>query len=167
MSHSNSYSPSKQQEVPHTTELPYPYERGVTIYIGLCLFLWFFVAPLIAPTDVPPEGMPSIPPYLLALQFLVGYGVPAIVVQADWRRHHRSQSLCNPTTGGRPSDDELKGMTVIEQLCACGLLDAWNEAAMNRERTQMIALLLQTSIQDDQAERTTDAVLENPEIHGY
>ena len=58
-------------------------------------------------------------------------------------------------------------MTVNERLFACGLLDAWDKAAMNRDRPQMIALLLQTAIERDQAERTTDAVLENPKMYGF
>ncbi|GAA5504636.1 hypothetical protein Rcae01_00075 [Novipirellula caenicola] len=70
-------------------------------------------------------------------------------------------------TATRPSDDELSGMTVNERLFACGLLDAWDEAAMNRDRPQMIALLLQTAIERDQAERTTDAVLKNPTMYGF
>ena len=70
-------------------------------------------------------------------------------------------------TATRPSDDELSGMTVNERLFACGLLDAWDEAAMNRDRPQMIALLLQTAIERDQAERTTDAVLKNPKMYGF
>ncbi len=67
----------------------------------------------------------------------------------------------------RPSDDELSGMTVNERLLACGLLDAWDEAAMKRDRPLMIALLLQTAIERDQAERTTDAVLDNPKMYGF
>lgn len=70
-------------------------------------------------------------------------------------------------TTKRPSDDELSGMSVNERLFACGLLDAWDEAVMNRDRPQMIALLLQTAIARDQAERTTDAVLENPKTYGF
>ena len=46
-------------------------------------------------------------------------------------------------------------------------LQAWDEAAMNRDRPKMIALLLQTAIERDQAERTTDAVLENPKMYGF
>ncbi len=58
-------------------------------------------------------------------------------------------------------------MTVNERLLACGLLDAWDEAAMKRDRPLMIALLLQTAIERDQAERTTDAVLDNPKMYGF
>ncbi len=67
----------------------------------------------------------------------------------------------------RPSDEELSGMTVNERLLACGLLDAWDEAARNRDRSQMIVLLLQSAINREQAERTTDAVLNNPEMYGF
>ena len=67
----------------------------------------------------------------------------------------------------RPSDDELSGMTVNERLFACGLLDAWHDAAMNRDRPRMISLLVQTAVGRDQAERTTDTVLENPKMYGF
>ena len=70
-------------------------------------------------------------------------------------------------TTTRPSDEELSGMTVNERLFACGLLGAWGEAARDRDRSQMIALLLQTAIEREQAERTTDAVLKNPEMYGF
>jgi hypothetical protein len=58
-------------------------------------------------------------------------------------------------------------MTVNERLFACGLLDAWGEAARSQDRSQMIALLLQTAIEREQAERTSDAVLDNPEMYGF
>ena len=67
----------------------------------------------------------------------------------------------------RPSDEQLRGMTVNERLFACGLLDAWGQVARNRDRSQMIALLLQTAIEREQAERTTDAVLNNPSMYGF
>ena len=67
----------------------------------------------------------------------------------------------------RLSDEQLRGMTVNERLFACGLLDAWDQAARNRDRSDMIALLLQTAIECEQAERTTDAVLINPEMYGF
>jgi hypothetical protein len=67
----------------------------------------------------------------------------------------------------RPPDDEFRGITVNERLFACGLLDAWDDAAMNRDRTQMIALLLQMAVDRDQAEQTTDAVLKNPQTYGF
>ena len=57
-------------------------------------------------------------------------------------------------------------MTVNERLFACGLLDTWDEAAMNRDRSQMIELLIQTVIERDKADRTTDAVLKNRDWYG-
>jgi hypothetical protein len=67
----------------------------------------------------------------------------------------------------RPPDDELRGMTVNERLFACGLLDAWDDVAINRDRPQMIAFLLQAAVDRDQAEQTTDAVLKNPKMYGF
>jgi hypothetical protein len=46
-------------------------------------------------------------------------------------------------------------------------LGTWGEAAQDRDRSQMIALLLQTAIEREQAERSTDAVLKNPEMYGF
>ena len=83
--------PSKQIDSSRTTDtncsLPYSYARGIATFFVSSLFLWFFVVPLIAPTDVAPEGAPPIPPHLVALQLLVGYGVPALLVYSDWRRY--------------------------------------------------------------------------------
>ena len=70
-------------------------------------------------------------------------------------------------TKTRPSDSELSGMTVNERLFACSLIDAFDEAARNRDREHMISLLIQTAISPEQAERTTDAVLTNPKMYGY
>jgi hypothetical protein len=67
----------------------------------------------------------------------------------------------------RLSDEQLIGMTVNERLFACGLVDAWDEFARKRDRSQMIALLLQTAIDREQAERTTDAVINDPAMYGF
>jgi hypothetical protein len=66
-----------------------------------------------------------------------------------------------------PSKEELDGMTVNERLYACGLLYAFDEAARNRDRDQMITILLQTTLDRENAEATTDAVMKNPEMYGY
>lgn len=58
-------------------------------------------------------------------------------------------------------------MSVNERLVGCGLLDAWNDAARDRNRAQMVAILLQADIEREQAERTTDAGLKNPEMYGF
>ncbi len=58
-------------------------------------------------------------------------------------------------------------MTVNERLFAGGLLDTWDEAARKRDQARMTAILLQTAIEPEQAERTADAVLENPGMYGF
>ncbi len=63
----------------------YPKSRGVAIYVVSCLFLWFFIAPIIAPTDVAPVGAPPVPAYLIAIQFIICYGVPLLFVYVDSR----------------------------------------------------------------------------------
>ena len=60
--------------------------RGAAIYVPSCLFLGSIVAPLIAPTDSPPDGAPAVPAYLVAVQVLVCYGVPCLLVYLDHRR---------------------------------------------------------------------------------
>ncbi len=57
-------------------------------------------------------------------------------------------------------------MTLNERLVACGFLDGWDDAARDRNREQMIALLIEAAIPREQAERTTDAVLKNPGMYG-
>ena len=69
---------------------PYSFAQGGTIYLVSCFLLWFFVAPFIAPTDVAPEGAPPIPTYLIAIQVILCYGGPALLVYCDWRRHCRT-----------------------------------------------------------------------------
>lgn len=66
--------------------MSYSYIRGVAVYVASCLFLWLFVAPFIAPTDVAPEGAPPVPSYLIAIQVTVCYGVPGLLTFLDSRR---------------------------------------------------------------------------------
>jgi hypothetical protein len=66
----------------------------------------------------------------------------------------------------RLADKELSGMTVNERLFAFSLFDAWDEAVRERDRSQMIKILIQVAIESDQAERTTDAVLKNQKMYG-
>lgn len=81
-------SPSRANLNAHT--LPtYSKSRGVAVYVLSCLFLWMFVAPLIAPTDVPPDSAPPVPMYLVAIQLIVGYGIPCLVVYLDYRHRRR------------------------------------------------------------------------------
>jgi hypothetical protein len=70
-------------------------------------------------------------------------------------------------TGIRLSDKELSGMTVNERLFTCSLLDAWDEAARERDRSQMITILIQVAIESDQAEKITDAVLKKQKMYGF
>ena len=51
----------------------YSKSRGVAVYLISCSFLWFLVAPLIAPTGVPPPGAPDVPLHLIAIQMIICY----------------------------------------------------------------------------------------------
>lgn len=67
----------------------------------------------------------------------------------------------------RPTDQELRGMTVNERLFVCGLLEKWDVAVRNRQREEMMAVLRQVAMTQEQIENTTDAVLKNPETYGF
>ena len=82
--------PSKQADSDSDYSVHYSFFRGIAVFFASSFFLWFFVVPLFAPTDVANEGAPPIPPRLVALQLLVGYGVPALLVYVDWRQQKSS-----------------------------------------------------------------------------
>ncbi len=65
--------------------------------------------------------------------------------------------------------DEPKygGMTVNERLFAADLLDAYEAAAMNRDRTTMIAILSRAEMTLVQSVQTTDAILADPKKYGF
>ena len=67
----------------------------------------------------------------------------------------------------RPSEHELRGMTVNERLFACGLIDKWDDAARRKNRQDMIAILKDASLSELQASETADAVLNNPKKYGF
>lgn len=65
--------------------------------------------------------------------------------------------------------DEPKyaGMTVNERLFAADLMDAYEAAAMNRDRTTMIAILVRAEMTLEQSEHTTDAILADPKKYDF
>ena len=62
----------------------------------------------------------------------------------------------------RPTDQELRGMTVNERLVMCGVTDKWDDAVQRRSRAEMIAVLQGVAMTEHQAIQTSDAVLQNP-----
>ena len=70
----------------------YSYTHGFVLYLFSSLFLWGLVAPLIAPTDVAPNGAPAAPWHLVAVQILLCYGGPGLLVYLNWRWHCRKVS---------------------------------------------------------------------------
>ena len=92
MSEPNPYEPPRNMPSPTSLSLQkgtgprYSSVRGFLLYWALCFFLWFFVAPLIAPTDPPLEGLPPVPTYLIAAQMIICYGLPLLLVWLDYRR---------------------------------------------------------------------------------
>lgn len=67
----------------------------------------------------------------------------------------------------RPLNEELQGMTVNKRLCACGLLDAFDDEARRRDQAAMIELLMQAAATQEQAEGTVATTLSNPEKYGF
>jgi hypothetical protein len=61
--------------------------------------------------------------------------------------------------------NRLAGMTVNERLFELGLVDMWNLAARARDRDAMIRLIKQCEVET--AERTVDAILNNPKKYGF
>lgn len=58
---------------------------------------------------------------------------------------------------------DFSGMTVNERLFACGLLNAFDQAAKRRDREAMISLLSKVEVGFE----TADAIIRNPRQYGY
>jgi hypothetical protein len=67
----------------------------------------------------------------------------------------------------RPTDQELRGMTVNERLVACGVLAQWDAAVRRRNGSEMIEVLRSVALTEQQAAQTTHAVLQNPKKYGF
>jgi hypothetical protein len=65
----------------------------------------------------------------------------------------------------RLSEQELRGLSVIERLVVCGLIDKWYDAAKKRNVEGMISVLLDVSFTERHAKYTVDAVLQNPKAY--
>jgi hypothetical protein len=59
------------------------------------------------------------------------------------------------------------GMTVNERLFAACLLDAFETAALARDRARMIALLEQVELSSSEVRSTTDSILAAPARYGF
>ena len=68
-----------------------------------------------------------------------------------------------------PSDAlaDYSGMTVNERLFAAGKLDAYDDAAQQRDLDAMIAILVTVQMTPQQARETSETVLANPAKYGY
>jgi hypothetical protein len=67
----------------------------------------------------------------------------------------------------RPTNKELRGMTVNERLFACGVMDKFDDAARRRSRPEMIEVLRGVALTESQATETADAVLKDPRKYGF
>lgn len=59
------------------------------------------------------------------------------------------------------------GMTLNERLFNAGILDAFDAAARRRDRGAMVRLIQEVDVTRDEAERSVDTILANPEKYGY
>ena len=57
------------------------------------------------------------------------------------------------------------GMTVNERLFDASLIDLFDAAARERDRTQIISILQRVFVEN--AEHTADLILDNPAKYGY
>ena len=61
-----------------------------------------------------------------------------------------------------PIPDSREGMTVGERLYIEGVLDAFTKAALNRDRTKMVDLLIVAGFSRKEAEQIADIDLADP-----
>lgn len=68
-----------------------------------------------------------------------------------------------------PQDQEKKysGMTTNERMFVAGLLDDFDTAARRRDRSRMIAILLQVEFDHAEASSIVDTILSNPATYGF
>jgi hypothetical protein len=61
---------------------------------------------------------------------------------------------------------KYSGMTVNERLYEAGIVNAWDTAAISRNRAHMIELLVQVDL-SEQAEEIVDTILADPKRYGF
>lgn len=67
----------------------------------------------------------------------------------------------------KPTEAELKAMTVNERLYVMGLLEEWDVAAKAKDREKMINILSRCAMTKEEYEGTISAVLNNPAKYGF
>lgn len=67
----------------------------------------------------------------------------------------------------RPTDQELRGMTINERLFVCGLIGRWDDAVTIRDKELLVCILLAAAMKESQAAITVDAVLQKSEACGF
>ncbi|HZT42371.1 MAG TPA: hypothetical protein VFA07_09275 [Chthonomonadaceae bacterium] len=58
-------------------------------------------------------------------------------------------------------------MTVNERLFVAGLIEAFDAAVRQRDKTKMVALLEQVALSPGQAKWTAETILADPSKYGY
>ena len=66
-----------------------------------------------------------------------------------------------------PSEEEYRGMTLNERLFTSGLMEEYGQAARDRDRDRMIAILERLALSNEQAAWSVDTILSNPSRYGY
>jgi hypothetical protein len=65
------------------------------------------------------------------------------------------------------NDQEVKGVTVNERLCALRLIEKFDEAIRNRDLEVSVNVLVEARLSQTQATETVSEILKNPSIFGY
>jgi hypothetical protein len=85
----------------------------------------------------------------------------------SWHRSVLAFGRNKTMSDARPTDQELRGMTVNERLVVCGLIGRWDDAVNIRDKEIMVSILLAVAMTESQAADTVDAVLQKREAYGF
>jgi len=66
-----------------------------------------------------------------------------------------------------PSEQELKGMTVNARLFVYGLFEEWDMAVTDKDKNEMVSILIKANLSKEQAIETSNIILENPNKYGF
>jgi hypothetical protein len=62
---------------------------------------------------------------------------------------------------------DYAGMTINERLFESGMMDRFAQAAKDRDREEMIRILMQVALDEKDARWSTETILKNPKKYDY